>query len=763
MPATSDKTALASSNNPGGGVISAPPAFGAPTALNSFTSSVAAPAKPVAAISTEQGQNVLAKTVAQATKLSGAAPVTPAPVTPVKTDTTQQVITPVVTTTTPTTKTDTTAVPSQTKVTLINPATEQTITFNDASLNKDNIQQYMNSGYQLSDATGTIPDWLTPTGVAAPTNTSSALATSNAALAQAKNDVDSATTALKNLSANIGNDPQLQTILSGIGASWDKRVSDLTATEDSRIAALTTTGIRLGSQYTGGAGGMTGSIISAEEKAKISEIGDLQNQKQQALAAAQQAFETNKWTQYNDLVQVAQKAYDSQVTATQKLQDAQTAQDAALQKQQQAATTDSAIAKLYAAGTTNAADILAGLRKGGDTTTTLDDINKSITALTPPGIPDLVKTVSANGAPASVVQSILKSGDLNAAYAAAGDYASGGTGIVGEYNFYKAQATAAGQTPMDFNSYQTMDANRKAPAASTGADTVGSLAQGLVNGYVAPSELSKRSTGVGSYSDILAAADAYSMQTTGKHFDIAKADQNYKFANNPATQNTLNFLGSLIGSDDGTGNITGGNLDTLLATSKQLAASTGNFGVNSSGVYNTQGGKGTPLPSINDATQWAKIETGNAELPGYYAQMLEVSDQIAKILQGGGSGSGTSDAKLAQAQALFQKGFTANQMANVLESIKPLLISRAQSMVKDNPYLSDYATQFGLQQDNGKVSTGQQAIQQETAAQSKVKAYIAANPAKKDEISSRIQALETANGGPITTVDFLQAFPEYGQ
>ena len=39
-----------------------------------------------------------------------------------------------------------------------------------------------------------------------------------------------------------------------------------------------------------------------------------------------------------------------------------------------------------------------------------------------------------------------------------------GTGIIGEYNFYAAQEKAAGRTPLDFNAYQTQDANRKAIA-----------------------------------------------------------------------------------------------------------------------------------------------------------------------------------------------------------------------------------------------------------------------------------------------------------
>lgn len=43
-----------------------------------------------------------------------------------------------------------------------------------------------------------------------------------------------------------------------------------------------------------------------------------------------------------------------------------------------------------------------------------------------------------------------------------------GTGSVGEYGYYKAQEEAAGRTPMGYNEYQTLDANRKAQVARAG-------------------------------------------------------------------------------------------------------------------------------------------------------------------------------------------------------------------------------------------------------------------------------------------------------
>lgn len=225
--------------------------------------------------------------------------------------------------------------------------------------------------------------------------------------------------------------------------------------------------------------------------------------------------------------------------------------------------------------------------------------------------------------------------------------------------------------------------------APVGGDNVQSLAQELVTGNIAPSDLSKRSTGIGSYSDILTAANKISQDLYGKSFDIAKANTDYKFANNPQTQNTLNYLGSLVGSTDGT---KPGNLDALVQLSSQVAEPKGLFGIGQS-----------TFPALNQATQWAKIASGDPQIAQYYSTLLEVSDQVAKVLQGGGSG-GTSDAKLAQAQSLFQKGFTKDQVAAVAGSLKTLLANRATSMIKDNPYLSSYADEFGITQNNNKAS-----------------------------------------------------------
>lgn len=187
-------------------------------------------------------------------------------------------------------------------------------------------------------------------------------------------------------------------------------------------------------------------------------------------------------------------------------------------------------------------------------------------------------------------------------------------------------------------------------------------AQQLVSGNMDPSQLSKRATkGSDSYNAILSKANELSMQQTGKPFDVEKASRDYKFASNTGTQNTLRYLNSLTGAHGKPG-----NLDTLVDMSNKINR--------------------TQFPALNNAAVWARLQTGDPAMAAYHAAVTEVADQTAKILQGG-SGSGTSDAKLKEAQGLFAKGFTKQQIAEVASTLRTMLGNRKREMVGDNFYL----------------------------------------------------------------------------
>jgi len=146
-------------------------------------------------------------------------------------------------------------------------------------------------------------------------------------------------------------------------------------------------------------------------------------------------------------------------------------------------------------------------------------------------------------------------------------------------------------------------------------------------------------------------------------YDPTKADSDYKYANEKSTKDLLNYLTSLTGK-----NGKGGNLADLVSKSDRIDR--------------------TDFPPINDKIGWAKINSGSREMAEYYTTITEVADQVAKILQGGGSGGGTSDAKLRQASELFDKGFTKDQIRGVADSLTSLLGNRKDAIIGDNYYLN---------------------------------------------------------------------------
>ena len=201
---------------------------------------------------------------------------------------------------------------------------------------------------------------------------------------------------------------------------------------------------------------------------------------------------------------------------------------------------------------------------------------------------------------------------------------------------------------------------RKALADSNGTtEEIAGQGIDLVEGDMDPTQVSKRSK---TYNEILSSARKYSMEKYGKPFDLAKAQSDYKFSTNVQTQNTLKYLNSLTGADNKSG-----NLQALIDASDKIDRS--------------------EFPPLNDTEAWLKITTGDPQMASYKTAVLEVADQAAKILQGGGTGAGTSDAKLRQAQELFDVKFTKKQTRGIAETLRTLLGNRKKEMVGDNRYL----------------------------------------------------------------------------
>jgi len=201
------------------------------------------------------------------------------------------------------------------------------------------------------------------------------------------------------------------------------------------------------------------SIMQDGQKA----LAELDSQRDQLLSAARVAYQDKNYQLLGNLNAQITKNRDQMISLAKEKNEA-------IATETKNAKKTSDIASIYEQGITDPAAILGKLKEAGITNISAKEVADTLKNLSPEGTEDLLKTLKLNSAPSGVVQKTIQAiatGGLAAGLKEAGVYAQGGgTGIIGEYNYYKAQAEAAGQNPVDFNTYQNMDANRKAKVAA---------------------------------------------------------------------------------------------------------------------------------------------------------------------------------------------------------------------------------------------------------------------------------------------------------
>ena len=215
----------------------------------------------------------------------------------------------------------------------------------------------------------------------------------------------------------------------------------------------------------------SGSIMTSRLSYGVQQLAELDQEEADLVLQAQTAGDNQNYKIMEQKLALIDKKREEKAKVAEQInkdliEQNKKARDAAIQS-----TRDSSVASLYSQGITDPTQILDYLNSnGGDfTSKEVADILKNIV---PQGLDDLVKTMRNNGAPGDVISQVINPPNISDAYKAAGAYAAGGTGIVGEYNFYRAQAIEKGLVPVDFSTYQTMDENRKAKAVNNSGGTV---------------------------------------------------------------------------------------------------------------------------------------------------------------------------------------------------------------------------------------------------------------------------------------------------
>lgn len=207
---------------------------------------------------------------------------------------------------------------------------------------------------------------------------------------------------------------------------------------------------------------------------------------------------------------------------------------------------------------------------------------------------------------------------------------------------------------------QTGDAGRAAPINITipgltgmsPAERVESAADDIINNRMAPSQLATFFTGMGKESaSQLRSLVMQRIKQKDPNFNFQVAEANYKYASSNGVQASTRFMTSVQES-----------MPLLLERAKTLQNGNVRF--------------------INDLTNMGKNQFNNVDLKRFKVDVTLVADEVAKILQGGGTGNATSDAKLKQATDLLSTSDSPAAIAGALEDINTLIGFRKKAQTE---------------------------------------------------------------------------------
>ncbi len=370
-------------------------------------------------------------------------------------------------------------------------------------------------------------------------------------------------------------------------------------------------------------------------------------------------------------------------------------------------------------------------------------------------IQDIQKTAKDMGAPASVMSAIGKAKTLDEAYAAAGDYAAGGTGTIAEYNYAKANGYTG-----SISDYQQQQENMKATAkaradaAVSGIDTgLQTLPAGMGGDKSGGSILA--ATGL-SYNGFLTLTGHMSQlprdAATRNHaaaevanwankngVDVSTFTSQYEGYNTVLQKNiqranqTAIMAGEVTGTADTLINlIKGDQLSPVQAGTQKLLSGVGGYGgntigsgmgsVRASNILDLMAGKQVNNPFTQK--YGTQIQLMANDLSGYLAAARgapspELQDQrdAANIISNGMNGGSV---------AAFRDSITANEQK--VQGVVDKAVDTSRQQVW---------SLFGVgdKYQKGGNSTADTVAQTNDAAKQKIDAYIQQNPAQLDSVT----------------------------
>lgn len=169
------------------------------------------------------------------------------------------------------------------------------------AITPDAVESLKNQGFYSTDTIGDVPSWASTEDITA--------GRMNAELVQAKKEKDDLLAGIQQFAIS---DAELNSQMQTISAQYDARIRSMEDINRRRTEAMKTLGVRLGSRYAGGAGGVFGGIVTEEERQGAQRVSALEAEKNAAIQAAKSAAKTQNWTIFSKQVDIATQKYEDQ-------------------------------------------------------------------------------------------------------------------------------------------------------------------------------------------------------------------------------------------------------------------------------------------------------------------------------------------------------------------------------------------------------------------------------------------------------------------
>jgi len=182
-------------------------------------------------------------------------------------------------------------------------------------------------------------------------------------------------------------------------------------------------------------------------------------------------------------------------------------------------------------------------------------------------------------------------------------------------------------------------------------DDAKAAAQIVINHQLSPQQAATMYGGFGTQGQAFKRMMMGEITKIDPQFNFEEAESEYQLAKSPQFQQTVRYMDSVQES-----------IPLVIQRAQQLA--NGN------------------VRSINSLLNAGKNQFNNIDLKRFQTDRLLVADEIAKILQGGGTGSATSDAKLNQAGEILKASDSPQAIAAGLGDVQQLIGYRRKALTR---------------------------------------------------------------------------------